>query len=193
MQAGYLAMSDLRKKIKDEIIPGLKKELGIKNSMAVPSLSKIVINMGVRNALADKKAIEIASEALTAIVGQKPKVAAAKKSIATFKLREGDKIGLVVTLRGKRMYDFFEKLVNVVLPRLRDFHGVKRNSFDEKGNYTLGFTELSIFPEIDMGKMDTSLIGQGFEVSIVTTANNRNEGFLLLSSLGMPFQKEVKG
>src|SRR3990167_6641196 len=190
MQAGYINMSDFRKKIKEEISPKLQKNLEIVNSMAVPMLLKIVINIGVRNATVDKKNIEIASNALMSITGQRQKVTRAKKSIATFKLREGDKIGLMVTLRGKRMYDFFEKLVNVVLPRLRDFHGVKLTSFDEKGNYTLGFTEFSIFPEIDIGKMDPSLIGQGMEVSIATTAKKKEEGFELLSALGTPFRKD---
>jgi len=184
-------MSDFKKKIKEEISPKLKKELGINNSMAVPGLLKIVINAGVRNALADKKNIEVVANALAVITGQKPKITVAKKSIASFKLREGDKIGLVTTLRGKRMYDFFEKFVGIVLPRLRDFHGVKNNSFDDRGNYTLGVLELSIFPEIEIGKMDSALIGQGFEISIVTTAEDRKGGYALLSALGMPFAKET--
>jgi len=190
MQAGYINMSDFRKKIKEEISPKLQKNLEIVNSMAVPTLLKIVINIGVRNATVDKKNIEIASNALMSITGQRPKVTRAKKSIATFKLREGDKIGLMVTLRGKRMYDFFEKLVNVVLPRVRDFHGIKVESFDQAGNYTLGFAELSIFPEIDVGKMDAFLIGQGLEINIITTARDRREGHMLLSALGMPFQNK---
>ncbi len=189
MQADYLIMSDFKKKIKEEIMPKLQKDLKISNPLGIPDLSKIVINIGVRNATVDKKSIDIAKDAVSSITGQKPKVTSAKKSIASFKLREGDKIGLMVTLRGRRMYDFFEKLVRVVLPRLKDFHGIKRTGFDESGNYTLGFTELNIFPEIDVGKMDTSLIGQGLEVTIVTTAKNKKEGLELLSSLGMPFQK----
>ena len=182
-------MADLRKKIKEEITPKLQKELGIKSPMAVPNILKIVINAGVKNATVDKKNLEIVLSALAAVTGQKPKVTAAKKSIAAFKLREGDKIGLVVTLRGKRMFDFFEKLVNVILPRLRDFHGIRKESFDKSGNYTLGFAELSIFPEIDVGKMDAVLIGQGLEISIVTNARDKETGFTLLSALGMPFQK----
>jgi len=185
-------MSDLRKKFKEEIIPKLSKELGIKDRQAIPSLVKIVVNIGVRNVLTDKKNLEIASAALAQITGQKPKVTASRKSIATFKLREGDKIGLVVTLRGNRMYNFYEKLVNIVLPRLRDFHGVKRQSLDQAGNYTLGFTELSVFPEIDVGKIDTALIGQGLEITIVTNAKDREKGYALLSALGMPFKKGVK-
>lgn len=189
MQADYIDMSDFKKQIKEEVVPKLKKELGEENPMAIPMLSKIVLNVGVRNALSDKKNIEVVSSALSAITGQKPKVTAARKAIATFKLREGDKIGLMTTLRGKRMYDFFEKLVRIVLPRLRDFHGVKKTSFDEKGNYTLGVVELSIFPEIDLGKMDPALIGQGMEISIVTGAKDKKGGEALLTALGMPFQK----
>jgi len=185
-------MSDLRKKFKEEIIPKLSKELGISNKAAIPSLVKIVVNIGVRNVLTDKKNLEIASTALAQITGQKPKVTASRKSIATFKLREGDKIGLVVTLRGNRMYNFYEKLVNIVLPRLRDFHGVKKESFDQSGNYTLGFTELSVFPEIDVGRIDTALIGQGLEITIVTNAKDKEKGYTLLLALGMPFVKGVK-
>lgn len=183
-------MADLKKRIKEEIIPKLQKELGIKNSMAAPNILKIVINTGVKNATVDKKNLEIALNALAVVTGQKPKITAAKKSIATFKLREGDKIGLMVTLRGKRMFDFFEKLVNIILPRLRDFHGVSTKSFDQSGNYTLGLNEFIIFPEIDVGKMDVTLIGQGLEISIVTSAKNKEEGFKLLSALGMPFQNK---
>ena len=150
---------------------------------------KVVDNMGVKDALADKKNIEKSAELLSQIAGQKPKITAAKKSIATFKLREGDKIGLVVTLRGKRMFNFFEKLVNIILPRLRDFHGIRKESFDKSGNYTLGFGEFSIFPEIDVGKMDAALIGQGLEISIITSAKDKEDGFKLLSALGMPFRK----
>ena len=130
--------------------------------------------------------MEKAAETLALISGQKPKVMKAKKSISTFKLREGDQIGLVATLRGERMYDFYDKLVSIVFPRLRDFHGVKRNSFDGHGNYTLGFAESSVFPEIDPGKMDKV---QGLELSIVTTAKNDKEGEALLEALGMPFIK----
>lgn len=185
-------MTDLRRKFKEEVISKLSRELGIANKQAVPSLLKIIVNMGVRNVLADKKNLEIALGALGQITGQKPKVTVARKSIASFKLRKGDKIGFMVTLRGKRMYDFYEKLVNVVLPRLKDFHGVKKESFDERGNYTLGFADLSVFPEIDVGKIDAVLIGQGLEVTIVTTAKSRDEGFILLQALGMPFQRGVE-
>ena len=185
-------MADLRKKIREEVSPKLQKDLGIKNVMATPNLSKIVINAGVRNALSDKKNIDVVANALTAITGQKPKVTAAKKAIAAFKLREGDKIGLVVTLRGRRMYDFFDKLITIVLPRLRDFHGVRKTSFDQAGNYTMGVTEFNIFPEIDVGKMDAALLGQGMEISIVTTANDKNTGLAFFSELGVPFEKGDK-
>lgn len=171
---------------KEELVLKLQKELGIKNSMAVPRLSKIVVNMGVKEALSDKKNIEWGISVLSLITGQKPKVTKARKSIASFKLREGDEIGLMVTLRGKRMDDFFEKLVGVVLPRLRDFHGVSKKSFDGHGNYTLGFGEYTVFPEIDLGKAEKV---QGLEVTIITTAKKDEKGLALLKALGMPFQK----
>ncbi len=179
-------MNDLRDKLKKEIAKKLKEELGIKNPMAVPILSKIVVNMGVKDVLSDKKNLEKASLVLSQITGQKPKITKAKKSISAFKLREGEEIGLMVTLRGKRMHDFFEKLVKVVLPRLRDFHGIKKTSFDKHGNYSLGFSEYTVFTEIDPGKVDKI---QGLEVSIVTTAINDDQGYALLKILGMPFQK----
>lgn len=182
-------MTKLQNKFKEEIVPSLQKQLGVKNPMSVPKLSKIVVNMGVKDVLLDKKRLSIAAQALAIITGQKPKETRAKKSISSFKLREGDKIGLVVTLRGKRMYDFFEKLTTMVLPRLRDFYGVSTKSFDGKGNYTLGFTECTVFPEIDPGKVDALLLGQGFEVTITTTAKDNEEGFILLEVLGMPFKK----
>lgn len=164
----------------------LKEKLGIENIHAVPKLSKIVLNMGVRDVLSDKKNLEKASLMLMKISGQKPKITKAKKAIATFKLREGDEIGLVVTLRGKRMHDFFEKLINIVLPRIRDFHGVSRKSFDGRGNYTLGFEESAVFPEIDPAIIDKA---QGLEIAIVTTAKDNNEGTALLEVMGMPFVK----
>ena len=179
-------MDNLQTRFKKQIARDLQKELGLKNSMAVPALSKIVINMGVKDAILDKKNLEKGSAILAQVTGQKPKWARARKSISSFKLREGDKIGLVATLRGKKMYDFFERLVSVVMPRFRDFHGVSKVSFDGNGNYTLGFTESTVFPEIDPGKIDRA---QGFEVSIVTTARDDKNGFALLKAMGMPFQK----
>lgn len=179
-------MAELKKTYNKEIKGKLEKDLGISNPMAVPQLAKIVVNIGVRNAVGDKKGVEVVSDILRQITGQKPKVTKAKKSIAQFKLRQGEKIGVMVTMRGKRMYDFFEKLVNVVLPRIKDFHGVKKDSFDPRGNYTLGIVEYSVFPEIDTGKIDRI---QGLEISIVTTARDKKEGQALLTALGMPFQK----
>lgn len=179
-------MDNLQQRFKKEISNKLKEELGVKNVHQVPSLMKIVVNMGVKNAVLDKKNMEISIEDLTQVISQKPKITKAKQSIAAFKLREGEKIGLMVTLRGKRMYDFFEKLTNVVFPRLRDFHGIKKDSFDGRGNFTLGFSEIAVFPEIDPGKADRI---QGLEISIVTSAKDDKGGYALLSALGMPFVK----
>ena len=179
-------MNTLQEKYKKEIAKQLQTELGVKNVHAVPMLSKIVINMGVKDAIADKKNIEKAAETLSLITGQKPKVTKAKKSISAFKLRAGEEIGLVVTLRGKRMFDFYQKLVTIVFPRLRDFHGVKTESFDGRGNYTFGFAESTVFPEIDASKMDKA---QGLAISIATTAKNNEQGIALLKALGMPFKK----
>src|SRR4030042_5406005 len=160
-------MNTLQEKFKKELLKALQTSLGIKNVHEVPQLLKIVINMGVKDALADKKNIEKSAEVLGLIAGQKPKIMKEKKSISSFKLRQGDQIGLMVTLRGKRMYDFYQKLTSIVFPRLRDFHGVKNESFDGKGNYTLGFAESTVFPEVDPSKVDKI---QGLEISIVTTA-----------------------
>ena len=179
-------MDNLQNRFKKQIAGSLQKTLGLKNPMSVPSLSKIVVNMGVKDVLIDKKNLEKASAVMAQVTGQKPKWTSAKKSISSFKLREGDKIGLVVTLRGRKMYDFFERLISVVMPRFRDFHGVRKESFDGNGNYTLGFVESTVFPEIDPGKIDKI---QGFEVSIVTTAKDNKGGFALLKAMGMPFQK----
>lgn len=179
-------MNTLQQNYKENIAGKLKEELGIKNVNKVPKLSKIVVNMGVKNALADKKNIDKAAEILATITGQKPAVRRAKKSISTFKLREGDPVGVMVTLRGKRMYDFYQKLTSIVFPRLRDFRGVKENSFDGRGNYTLGFAESAVFPEIDASKVESL---QGLEITIVTTAENDEEGKKLLTILGMPFTK----
>jgi large subunit ribosomal protein L5 len=179
-------MSDLKQKYQKEVIKKLEEELHVKNPMAVPKLSKIVVNVGVKNAIADKKNLEVVAQVLAEITGQKAKVTKAKQSISSFKLREGDKIGLMVTLRGRRMYDFYEKLVTIVLPRIKDFRGVKKGSFDNRGNYTLGMAEYSVFPEVDTGKIERI---QGLEISIVTTAKDSKDSFALLKNLGMPFQK----
>lgn len=180
-------MENLQTRYNTIVKPKLQKTRGIKNPMAVPKLVKIVVNMGVKDAVADKKNIERALLALSQITGQKPKIARAKKSIASFKLRQGDPIGVVVTLRGKRMYDFFEKLISIVLPRLKDFHGISRASFDGHGNYTLGLSEHTVFPEIDPASVEKV---QGLEIVIVTSAATDQDALALLEELGTPFEKE---
>jgi len=160
---------------------------GYKNVMQVPRLSKMVLSIGLGEAVQNAKALEAAEKDLTAISGQHPIITRAKKSIAPFRLRTGMPIGLKVTLRGERMYDFFDKLVNAVLPRIREFQGVSRDSFDGRGNYTLGIKEQIIFPEVDYDNIDKV---RGLEVSIITTANTNEEGKHLLESLGMPFSKD---
>lgn len=183
------SMENLQERYNKTIKTELQKTLGLANVMATPRLTKIVVNMGVKDAVADKKNIERAQNAIITVTGQKPRVARAKKSIASFKLRQGDPIGVAVTLRGKRMYTFMEKLVSVVFPRIKDFHGVSKKSFDGKGNYTLGFPEYSVFPEVDPASVEKI---QGMEVVIVTTARDNKEGLALLEALGMPFEKEGK-
>ena len=180
---------ELHKKYKEEVIKKLEKELGIKNPMAVPHLEKIVVNMGVKDAVSDKKIIEKMAGALAQVTGQKAKPTRARKAIAGFKIRQGDIIGLAVTIRGKRMYAFYDRLVKIVLPRLKDFRGVPRGSFDGRGNYTLGFHEYSTFPEIDPASVDRL---QGMEMVFVTSAKDNTHGFALLEALGMPFAKESK-
>ncbi len=165
---------------------GLQEKLQLQHAMSVPKLEKIVINMGVKDAISDKKNIDRAVETITLISGQKPKIARAKQSIAAFKLRQGDAIGVTTTLRGKRMYDFYDKLVKIVLPRIRDFRGVSKKSFDGHGNYSLGFTEQTVFPEIDPGKVEKI---QGLEITIVTSAKNNEEALALLEIMHMPFNK----
>lgn len=183
---GSKIMHALKTEYNEKIRPELQKSLKIKNPMAVPYLEKIVVNMGVKDAVSDKRLIEKMGGVMGQITGQKAKVARAKKSIASFKLREGDPIGLVVTLRNDRMYDFFDKFVKIVLPRIKDFHGVKKTSFDANGNYNLGLMEYSVFPEIDLGTVDRL---QGLEITIVTTAKTKQEGLELLEAMGMPFEK----
>jgi len=183
----HMEEKTLQEQFNTEIAAKLQEKLGIKNVMALPKLSKIVVNVGVKDAVADKKNIEKMKGAIELITAQKPRVAKAKKAIATFKLREGDAIGVVVTLRGKRMYTFLDKIIKIVLPRIKDFRGVKRTSFDGQGNYTLGFYEYSVFPEIDPASVERL---QGMEIVIVTSARTNEEGFALLESLGMPFAKE---
>ena len=181
-----MAVSRLKDKYDKEVVPELMKKFGYKNVMQVPRLSKIVLNIGLGEAIQNPKALESADKDLSAIAGQHPVITRSKKSIAAFKLREGMPVGMSVILRGQRMYDFFDKLVSVVLARIRDFQGVPRESFDGKGNYTLGMKEQIVFPEIDYDKVDKV---RGLEIVIVTTANNKEEGMGLLESMGMPFRK----
>ena len=180
-------MSRLKEKYRKEVAPALMERCGYKNIMQVPRLEKVVLNIGVGEAIQNAKALEAAGGDLAAISGQHPVTTRAKKSIAAFKLRAGMPIGLKVTLRGERMYDFLDKLVNSVLCRIREFQGVSRNSFDGRGNYTLAFKEQTIFPEIDYDKIDKA---RGLEISIVTTAKTDEEGRHLLELLGMPFTKD---
>lgn len=167
----------------------LKKQLGITNSMAVPKLVKIVVNCGMGEALKDKKVIDTMGAQLAIITGQKAQVMKARKAISTFKLRIGDPIGLRVTLRGKRMYEFLTKLITIALPRVRDFRGIPRNGFDGKGNYTFGIKEQTIFPDLDYKLVDKV---RGFEVTFVTTAVSDEAGIALLTYLGLPFAKQEK-
>lgn len=175
----------LRKKYQDEIVPQLMKEFGFKNTMQVPKLQRIVVNMGVGEAVQNAKLIESATEELTLITGRKPVVTRAKKSIASFKLREGLPIGVMVTLRREQMYDFLDRLITLALPRTRDFKGVSPKAFDGRGNYTLGIREQIIFPEINYDRVDRI---KGMNVTFVTTAKNDEQGRALLRSLGMPFR-----
>ena len=177
---------DLREKYKEEVIPALTEKFGYKNSYEIPKLHKIVLNMGVGEACHNSKLAENVVKQLTKIAGQKALPTLAKKSIAAFKLREGMPVGTMVTLRGERMYDFLQKLIAVVLPRIRDFRGVSAKSFDGRGNYTLGLKEQTLFPEIAYEDVD---IVKGLNISIITTAKNDDEARELLAALGMPFKK----
>ena len=175
----------LRNKYKDEIVPQLMKDFGFKNVMQVPKLNRIVVNMGLGEAVQNAKLIESAVEELSAITGRKPVVTRAKKSIATFKLREGMPIGVMVTLRGEQMYDFLDRLISIALPRTRDFKGISPKAFDGRGNYTLSIREQVVFPEINYDKIDRI---KGMNVTLVTTAETDEQGRALLKSLGMPFR-----
>ena len=177
-------MSELKQRYTTEVIPALKSEFGYKNAMQVPRLEKIVVNIGLGEALTNSKAVDAAVGDLALITGQRAIVTKAKKSIATFKVREGNPIGAKVTLRGERMWDFLERLTRVALPRIRDFRGVSGKSFDGRGNYTLGLKEQLSFPEVEFDKIDRL---RGLEVTIVTTAKSDEESKKLLSMLGMPF------
>ena len=182
-----MATPRLKEKYRSEIVDALKQEFSYTNVMRVPRLEKIVVNIGMGEAVGNVKLIDFAVRDLTEITGQKPVVTRAKRSVAAFKLRQGMPIGAMVTLRGQRMYDFLDKLVNVALPRLRDFQGVSTDAFDGRGNYTLGIKEQLVFPEIDYDKIDKV---RGMEITIVTTARTDEEGRRLLRLLGMPFRNK---
>ena len=180
-------MARLKERYRKEVVAELQKEFGFKNRNEVPRLEKIVINAGVGGAIQNAKLLDGAVDTLTAITGQRPKICRARLSVAAFKLRQGMPIGCKVTLRGDRMYEFYDRLVNVALPRIRDFRGVSTKSFDGRGDYTLGIKEHIIFPEVDYDKADTMF---GMDISIVTTAQNDEQGFLLLKHMKMPFRNQ---
>ena len=180
-------MNRLRDLYKTEAVQALTKQFGYANIMAVPKLMKINVNMGLGDAIANAKILDIAAEELAAITGQRSVVTKAKKSIAAFKLRQGMPIGLTVTLRGDRMYEFLDRLISIALPRVRDFRGISDRAFDGRGNYTLGLKDQLIFPEIDYGKVDKA---RGMNVTVVTSAKSDNEAYELLKALGMPFVKK---
>jgi large subunit ribosomal protein L5 len=181
-------MSRLKQKYNDEVAPALLKRFGYSTSMAVPRVAKVVINMGVGDAIADAKLLDQAVDELSTITGQRPAITRARKSIANFKLREGMPIGCRVTLRRARMYEFLDRLMNLALPRVRDFRGVSPKAFDGRGNYTLGLHDQLIFPEINYNKVQKV---KGMNVSIVTTASTDEESRMLLTGLGMPFRKQA--
>ncbi len=182
-------MSRLKERYREEVIRAMMKEFDYSNVMQVPRMAKIVVNVGVGEALDNAKALDFVVRDISTITGQQPIITRAKKSVANFKLREGRSIGVKVTLRGERMWSFFDRMMNVALPRRRDFRGVSPDSFDGRGNYSLGFREQLVFPEVDYDKIDKI---RGFEVSIVTTAQTDEEGYHLLALLGMPFAKVVQ-
>jgi large subunit ribosomal protein L5 len=175
----------LQERYRQDVVAALTKEFSYDNVMQVPKVTKIVLNIGLGEALQNAKSIDAAVADLTAIAGQKPVVTRAKKSIANFKLREGQAIGAMVTLRGPRMYEFLDRLINIALPRIRDFRGVSRRSFDGRGNYSIGLREQIMFPEIEYDRVDKL---RGLEISIVTSARTDAEGYALLKQFGMPFR-----
>lgn len=182
----FKQMARLKDKYRNEIAAALAKEFDIKNPMAIPRITKVVINMGLGEASSNAKVLDVAAEELKSITGQKPVVTKARKSIAAFKLRQGMSIGTMVTLRGDRMFEFLDRLISVALPRVRDFRGISGKAFDGRGNYTLGIREQLIFPEIDFNKVDKT---RGMNISIITTASNDEQARSLLKSLGMPFRQ----
>lgn len=182
-------MARLRDIYKSQIVAGLTKKFGYKNVMAVPKVQKVVISMGVGKALQDKKNLDLAMKDLTAIAAQKPLICLAKKSVSNFKVRQGDKTGLKVTLRGIRMYEFMDRLINLAIPQVRDFRGLNDKGFDGRGNYSMGLTEQTVFPEVDTAHTDFQ---QGMNITFVTTANTNEEAKELLALFGMPFKKDDK-
>jgi large subunit ribosomal protein L5 len=179
-------MARLKDLYKSKVAPALREKYSYKSIMAVPKMQKIVVSMGVGKAVQDKKFIETAQQDLMMITGQKPLVIGAKKSVSNFKVRQGDKTGLKVTLRGQRMYEFMDRLINLAIPRVKDFRGLNPNSFDEKGNYSFGMSEQTVFPEIDSAKVENT---QGMNITFVTTAKTSNEAKDLLKMFGMPFRE----
>ena len=180
----------IKQKFRDEATPALQQELGLTNVMQVPRLDKIVVNMGVGEALKDGRMLDAAVEDLTIIAGQKPVITKARKSIAGFKLREGNAIGVKVTLRGDRMWEFYDRLVSLAIPRIRDFRGMSPKQFDGSGNYTFGLTEQLVFPEIDYDRIDSV---RGMDITIVTSAVTDDQGRALLRALGFPFRRDGQG
>jgi large subunit ribosomal protein L5 len=185
-QNGNISVPRLQEQYRQEIVPAMRKEFDYKNVMQVPRIHKISVNIGLGEALQNAKALEAASEDLKIVTGQKPVITKARKSIATYKLREGMSIGAKVTLRGLRMWDFLDRLLNIVLPRQRDFQGVSPDSFDGRGNYSIGLREQLVFPEIVYDKIDKV---RGMEITIVTTAQNDEEARRMLALMGMPFKR----
>jgi large subunit ribosomal protein L5 len=183
-------MARLMKKYFDEILPSLKTDLGVRNALAVPRLTKVVVSMGVGIAIQEKKRMESAVRELGQITGQKPVICKARKSVSNFKLRDGYEIGCKVTLRGRRMYEFVDRLINIAVPRTRDFRGLRDSSFDGRGNYSMGIADQTIFPEIDIDKVDAA---QGMNITFVTTARSDDQARRLLDLLGMPFRGSTPG
>ncbi len=190
MNAQAVYMPRLKERYRAEVIPRLQDELGLKNVMQVPSVEKVVVNMGVGEASKDAKLLDGAIKDLTTITGQKPALRRARKSIATFKIRAGMPVGASVTIRGDRMWDFLDRLMSVVFPRIRDFRGLNPRSFDGRGNYSVGLTEQLVFPEIDYDDIDAT---RGMDITIVTTARSDEEGRALLVALGFPFRQQAGG
>ncbi len=179
-------MSRLLEKYKNEVLPALQAEFGIKNKLAVPKIEKIIVSMGVGRATQNKQIIDQAAQELALITGQKPVVCKAKKSVSNFKVRKGMPIGLKVTLRGRRMYEFLDRLISIAIPRVRDFRGLNPNGFDGSGNYNLGISEQTVFPEVPIDKVQFQ---QGMNITIVTTTDDDKKAYALLEKIGMPFRK----